>query len=306
MHPEPLERPSPTPALPPVGATSALMGMVVIWALNFSVAKDALRDVPPLAFNALRFPFAAAVVYVALRSRGPLVLPHRRDVGKILAFGILGNVVYQYFFIYGLAHSRAGTASLLLAGTPMMTALLSRAFGQERPPRRVWLGALATFLGIGVVVYSGVGASDARAQDTALGSVLLLCATLCWASYTVGSRPIVQRYGSMSATAWMLWTGTVGVLLMGLPDLLALDLTGLTAATWLAVIYAGALSIGLAYLFWHYGVKSIGNTRTSVFSNLVPALALLIAWITLGEVPTPGQIAGAAVIIGGVTLAQLR
>ena len=74
----------------------------------------------------------------------------------------------------------------------------------------------------------------------------------------------------------------------------------------IGVAYAGAFSIGVAYLIWYYGVRQLGNTRTAVFSNLVPVVALAAAWIHLGEVPHLSQVAGAAVIIGGVTLAQIR
>jgi drug/metabolite transporter (DMT)-like permease len=300
------KEPAGSPAKPKLRAVLALLAMVVIWALNFPLAKDALSDVPPLAFNALRFPLAAVVLFVALRSRGPLSLPRSEDIGKVLALGVLGNMIYQCFFIYGLAYSRAGTASILLAGTPIVTALFTVVLGQEEVPRRTWLGVLATFLGIGVVVFSGAAPTPGAAQDTVIGNVLLLGAVCCWAAYTVGSRPLVQRYGSMPTTAWMLWTGTAGIVLLGIPDLLTLDFALVPLLTWLVVAYAGALSVAVAYLIWHYGVRQIGNTRTAVYSNLVPVLALAFAWLTIGEIPTAGQVAGATVIIGGVTLAQFR
>ena len=69
---------------------------------------------------------------------------------------------------------------------------------------------------------------------------------------------------------------------------------------------SGALSIGVAYLIWYYGVGIIGNTRTATYSNLVPVVALAAAWLHLGEVPSAGQIAGAGVILAGISLAQIR
>lgn len=73
---------------------------------------------------------------------------------------------------------------------------------------------------------------------------------------------------------------------------------------WTGVAFAGIFGIALAYLLWYQGVRYIGNTRTAIYSNLVPVLAILIAWLWLGEVPSVGQIVGAVVIIGGVMLAQ--
>lgn len=285
---------------PPVSPTLALLLMVVVWAVNFSVAKLALATLSPLAFNALRFPLAAAVVWLALRARGPLPLPEPRHRLRILWLGLLGNLVYQQFFIFGLDLTLAGTASVLLAGTPIITAMLSALLGHERVGWRSWTGAAATIVGIVLVV------GTAGEGGSVLGDVLMILASCAWAAYTVGARPLIEHYGPVPVTAWTLSIGTIGVVLVGIPDLLATDLTTVSAGAWLAVVYAGALSIGLAYLIWNYGVRHIGNTRTAVFSNLVPVVALAVAWVWLNEVPQPRQLLGAAVIIAGVSFVQAR
>jgi drug/metabolite transporter (DMT)-like permease len=282
-----------------------LLLMVVIWGINFPVAKAAIAELPPLVFNALRFPMAGLTLYIALRARGRITMPDRADRLRILLLGILGNVCYQQFFIFGLDITRAGTASVLLAATPIITAVFSAAAGHERVGARTWAGVVATFLGIILVVAAGGSARDVGGS-TLLGDMLMLGGSISWAVYTVGSRNLIVRYGALQFTAWTLWIGTAGLLLIGAPDLLRTDLGAVSAAAWAATAYAGALSIGVAYLIWYHGVLHLGNTRTSAYSNLVPVVALLAAWVQLGEVPTAGQVAGAAVIIGGVSLAQVR
>jgi drug/metabolite transporter (DMT)-like permease len=288
----------------PAGPQAALLLMVAIWAVNFSVAKRVLDTVSPLAFNALRFPLAAVVVWAALRWRGRLPLPARADLLRIAALGVLGNIVYQQLFIFGLANTRAGTASVLLAGTPIVTALLSASQRHERVTTSMWIGVLATMSGI-ILVVMGSGQTPGG-TETLFGDLLMLGATVAWAAYTVGSRNLVQRYGSVAMTAWTLWIGAIGILLLGIPDLLEMDLRALSAATWSSIVYAGALSIGVAYLLWYHGVRQLGSTRTAVYGNLVPAVALGVAWVWLGERPGALQFAGAAVILAGVTLAQRK
>ncbi len=277
--------------------------MVTIWAVNFSVAKIAMRHLSPLAFNALRFPLASAALLMLLRGSGPLPVPERAHYLRVIGLGLLGNLVYQQFFIFGLDHTRAGTASLLLAGTPLITALLSARLGHERVRPRVWIGVCCTLLGISLVVLLSARAG-AQERGTLLGALLLIGASVAWAFYTVGARGLVQRYGPVPVTAWTLWIGSLGVFLVGLPDLMATEFRRLTPGIWLAVVYAGVLSIGAAYLIWYNGVRELGNTRTSTYSNLVPVVTLLVAWLWLHETPSLGQLAGAATIIGGVTLAQ--
>jgi drug/metabolite transporter (DMT)-like permease len=281
-----------------------LLLMVLIWGINFPVAKAALVELPPLAFNALRFPFAAAVLYLALRVRGGSGRPLPQDRLRIFVLAVLGNVGYQQFFIFGLDNTRAGTASVLLAATPIITALFSAAAGHERVVARTWIGVVATFAGIILVVTAG--GDHASGESSLLGDALMLSASFSWAFYTVGSRDLIARYGALQFTAWTLWIGTAGLCLIGLPSVLRTDLTAVSPGAWLGVVYAGALSIGVAYLIWYHGVRQLGNTRTAAYSNLVPLVALMAAWLQLGEVPATGQVVGAGVIIAGVTLAQAR
>jgi drug/metabolite transporter (DMT)-like permease len=290
------------PARHPLKAHAALLAMSVIWGVNFAVSKVALQDLSPLAFNALRFPMASALLFLVLRKAGRIPLPTRAELPGVLVLGLLGNLLYQMCFIFGLDRTTAATASLLLAGTPVVTALFTAALGQERIGARVWFGVVATLVGVGLIVLGP--ARGEGGSTTMLGNALMLGAVLAWAYYPVGSRPLVDRHGPVAVTAWTLWIGTAGLFIAGLRDLLDLRFGQIDAMTWACVIYAGVLSIGLAYMFYYYGVSQVGNTRTGAYSNLVPVFALLAAWLWLGETPTVFQVIGAGLIIGGVTVAQ--
>lgn len=280
------------------------MILAVIWGVNFPLIKVGLEVIPPLAFNALRFPMAAAALFVLLRSLGIRARMRRADIAAIVALGVLGNVVYQLLFILGVARTTAGNASLLLATSPAWTVVLSSLTRQETANRAVWGGVATTLVGMVLVVAGGAGMEFQR--STVAGDLLMMAAALAWAAYTVGSRPLVRRYGAMPVTAWTLWIGTVGVLAIGVPSLRTVDLGAITPGIWAIVVYAGVLSISLAYALWNRGVKRLGNSRTAVYSNLVPVVALLTAWIALGERPTGLQLAGAAVILGGLRMTRMR
>jgi drug/metabolite transporter (DMT)-like permease len=219
-----------------------------------------------------------------------------------VVLGVIGNVAYQLLFITGMDLSRAGNASVLLTTSPIFTALLSAWLGHERIRAGAWTGIAAATAGIALVV--GSGADGFRfGTETMRGDLLLVAAAAVWSVYTVGARDPIRKYGSMRVTAWTLWTGAVLLLVVGAPDLLALE-GGITAGVWAAVMYAGFLGLGVSYLLWYQGVKMLGNTRTSTFGNLVPVFAILIAWPMLGEVPNVWQLVGAGIIIGGIHLVR--
>jgi drug/metabolite transporter (DMT)-like permease len=285
-------------------ATDAgLVILAAIWGVNFSVVKVVLEELDPLALNALRFVLAAGALWLLVRRLPGPRRPERRDVGLLVFLGILGNVVYQGCFIFGIDSTLAGNASLLLATTPVWTVILSSVLGHERPTLWVSLGAVGTVTGM-VLVVLGRGDAVSVGGATLKGDLLMIAAAVLWASYTVGSQPLVVRYGAVRVTAWSLWIGTPLLVVWGLPSLLRTDLGSVSALAWAGVVYAGVLSIGLAYLLWYRGVRVMGTSRTAVYSNLVPVAALITAWLWLGEVPRGLQLLGAAVILGGITLAR--
>jgi drug/metabolite transporter (DMT)-like permease len=73
---------------------------------------------------------------------------------------------------------------------------------------------------------------------------------------------------------------------------------------WGSIAYSGVLALVLAYLFWYRGVKVLGPTRTGMYANLQPVIALGVAWAALGEAPHVAQLAGAAFIMAGLLLTR--
>lgn len=276
--------------------------MALIWGSNFTVIKYALEDLLPLSFNALRFTLASVVMlFVSLLRRESFKLAPG-DGRRLFFLGLLGNTCYQSLFITGMAHTRAGNAALILATTPLFTAILGRIRKLEYFTGRGVAGLLLAFGGIVLIVVSGRG--EVSLGETVLGDSLILASTLCWSLYTVGSKQLMDTYGSMKATTIMMTSGTPFLLLVCAPALLAQDWSRVRPVAWAGLAYSGLFAIALAYLIWSYGVRKIGSTRTALYSNITPIIAVLVAWPALGESPKPGQLAGALVIFAGIYLVR--
>lgn len=280
---------------------TALSVMVFVWGVNFAVVKYALAVIEPLAFNALRFVIASVLVYAVLRAQGQFSLPAREDLPRVVVLGLLGNVVYQMCFILGLDRTPAGHASLVLALTPVLTAFLSMLTGHERPGMRTWGGAALSIVGVGLVSGGGV---RVQGRDALVGTLILMGASLAWATYTVGARPVVRRYGSVRTTAWTLWTGALGLVALGTPALARQEWRAVGPAAWGGLVFSATFAIGLAYLIWYRGVERIGNTRTAIFSNLTPVVALFAGVVLLNEQPSALALLGAALTLGGVMVVR--
>lgn len=270
--------------------------------------KLVLDGVPPLAFNALRFPVAAATIALFLLPerlvQRPIRRPERADLLPILGLGLLGNVGYQLLFIWGLDLTRAGNASLFLGTVPVWTAVLAVAFGSETVIARQWIGILGTVAGAALLVVGGQGIALEGA--TLLGDLVMIGAAISWAAFSVGLRPYIQKYGAIPMAAWTLWIGTPILFLLGLPELLRIGPGSLGPTEWAVVVYAGAFSISVAFVLWNVGVRLLGNAQTAIYQNAVPVVALVVSWPLVGEVPATLQVVGAAVILASVRITRRR
>jgi drug/metabolite transporter (DMT)-like permease len=282
----------------------ALAALVFIWASNFSVVKFALRDMSPLAFNGLRFTIASIILWLTVRAGGrPTNIP-KKHWPALIVLGFVGNTIYQVLFIFGIDWTLAGNSALMLATTPVFTTLFSALLRQERAGRLAWAGVALSAVGIALVVLGGTqGVSFS--SSTVRGDLTVLAGAVAWSAYTVGSNPFVRRYGALPVTAITAWIGGVGLLAISIPALLTQDWSVVRPVSWAALIYSGAFAIALAYFIWYYSVKQIGNTRTAVYSNFIPVVALLIAWLMLGEIPTMLQLVGAACILAGTIMVRV-
>lgn len=278
----------------------ALIGMAVIWGVNFSVVKYGTQVMAPIAYNTLRMAIAA-VVLLGIAYARPGRRPEPRDRYRLLALGLLGHFLYQILFVQGLSMTRAGTASLVVAASPAVVAIVARFTGHERLPLKTVAGIAVSIAGVMLVVGGTIQADGARHL---LGDLLILGAVVVWAFYTTWLVPLTQRVESSQVAAWTLVGGVLPLAVVAAPALWRTEWRAVAPLTWGAVAYSGLLAMVVAYLVWYRGVREIGPTRTAMFANLQPIVAVLVAWAILGEVPTLFQGLGASAVIGGLYLAR--
>lgn len=290
------------PIRPAFGVTDVLLfTMAVIWAINFSVIKFATESFDPVALTGLRVGLAALFLLGVAVARDRARIS-RNDLYKLLLLGVLGNGLYQLFFVHGVARTRAGNAALIVGAAPAFIALFARWKGLERVRRLTLVGIGLSLAGVALVIVGSANSSSGEA--TLLGSLLVFFGVLCWTGYTILLQPYTKRIDVVKLSAVTMVGGAVPLLIASTPALIATDWGAVTPSAWMALFYASVVSMGIAYLFWYRGLRVLGPTRTAVYSNLQPIIALLVAWAFLHETPTTFQAIGTATIVAGVFLSR--
>jgi len=277
---------------------------VVFWAVNFSLIKIALREFSPLGFNGIRMVVASVIlVSFFLISREGFSMT-RSDFWKIIVLGLIGNTVFQMFFIHGLNWSTASSTAIVMAMTPVFVALLSTTSKQEKIHWAAWVGIAVSFVGLYLVLTKQPGVFRFSWEEVR-GDLLILFGNLCWAIYTVFSKPLLERMSPLKLTSTTMAVGALFYLPFCLKDLSQLPYSEISLGAWGALLYSSFFALTLSYLIWYGSVKRVGNTKTAIYSNITPILTVIIAYFFIAERITPLQGIGAGIIILGVYFARL-
>jgi drug/metabolite transporter (DMT)-like permease len=279
-----------------------LLLMVVIWGSNFSVIKLALRDFPQVPFNAFRLLLASAVFLAVLAvRRGDEPRLTAADWRRLALLGLVGHLFYQLCFLAGVARTSVANSSLIFGCTPVAVALMAAVAGHDRLTRTRIAGAVLSLAGI----YAIVGPRAAVSADTAVGDALVVGGMLCWSLYSVAAQPLLSRHSPIVVTGWSMAIGTAFYLVLAAVPMARTDWGAISGFSWLLMVASSLLALALAYMIWYTAVQRIGSARTSVYSNLTPVVAMVVAAVWLGEAVNAAQIAGAGLILTGIAVARM-
>ncbi len=278
-----------------------LLATVSLWALNFTVSKYILdHGFRPLAYSSIRYACAALIFAgITLAWEGSLRMA-RRDL-PIIVFCTAVLIWNQLSFVYALRFTTASTVALLFGTLPIFTALLARGSGVEHLPLRFWIAAGLSFSGVALVALGSGGNLSANLK----GDVLALVAAATWAAYSVAIGPLMRKYTPFRLSAVFLLAVTVALSVAGSRQL-AHQSFDFSALVWIGFAFAVLGPLVITNLLWFTAIDRVGPSRASLFANLQPFLAALVALALLSEPITTGQIVGGVAIAGGIVLASRR
>ena len=257
--------------------------------------------------NAFRFAVSALVLggihgWRTRHEPGGFFAPLREHGWTVVGLGMLGYVFYQWCFIVGVNATSAGSAALIISSSPVWTAVIARLIGMEYLPLGAWGGLALSLAGTALVVLAGHASPD-FANDTLFGNGLMLLGAMLWAAYTVFSRPVLKAGVSATGLAFFGILVSLPVLwALGFSEMGQVDWAAVDGTVWLALLFSGGLSTGLAYALWNTAVQRVGPSQTAIYNNLVPVFALSSGVVLIGESVTVYQLMGGALILGGLFL----
>lgn len=279
-----------------VKAIIGALATIAVWATAFPFSKIALQHVDSLTLSVARVVGGAMLMLIIGVVKGLQIPTSWREWGLYIVLGMTGNFVYQVVFNQGLLTIPAATSSIIMALTPMTTALMALVAYKDYMKPIGWLFTITAFAGVAVIIlWNGP-------INVPMGAFWTLFGMILFAIYNIINRGLsLKGHDPITVATWSMFTGAI----MALPFVSqsVANIVVAPVSTWLAIMYLACFSSALGFVFWSYALEHAERVSdVTNFMYLSPVVAAIVAAFLLEEYPNMGLYIGAPVILGSLYL----
>ncbi|KWU64649.1 hypothetical protein AWW70_12430 [Bacillus mycoides] len=277
------------------GIELLILSVVIIWGINYTIAKYGLLEFTAIEFTAVRMMAAAPLLLLLTFFIEKSLYMERKDIPRLIIVSAVGIVLYQTLFMETVQYTSATNASLLISISPIFTTLFSIFLKQEKFSSRKLVGSMIAFVGATLVLVAGHSLASSF-----YGNGIGLITSICWGLYPVLAGPLIKKYSALRVTAWSTLVGAVPLLLLSGPHVFVMPFHITHGMTWFALLYSIFFVTVFGLVMWYIGVQKIGASHTMVYMYITPLVAVLFAAVWANEYVSLQQIIGGIIIFFGL------
>jgi drug/metabolite transporter (DMT)-like permease len=282
----------------------SLAVMMAIWSGNYVAGKIALRHIDVLSLVSLRIELAAAIMLALYfsRRRAPL---RRRDLATFFWLGLFGVAINQGCFTMGLNYTTSSHAVILIALDPIVVLLLASALKLEAFTTGKFVGMVISFAGVVLLETDrAVGQSSFHGGD-----LLTLGCVMGYSIYAVlgkraATRSVGEHYDAVSVNTFMTLVAAILYAPLALRQVRILDWRSVGWAGWSGLVYMALFASVISYTMFNWILRHVDASRVAGVNYLQVPVVIVLAVSILGERPSGHLLSGAALVLGGVYLAE--
>lgn len=263
------------------------------------------RLLHPFALTAIRI-VVTAILFWSLYAVKPVKTGIiSKDYLRLFLCAMAGIVMNQTFTMMGFARTSPIHASLLILTTPITITFLAAWFLKERLTPLKLIGLSLGISGGALLVFSR-DLSSAAGTEQSLGDLFVIMGAMCYSAYVIAVKPMMSKYKATHILQWVFLFGAFASLPIGWNDLAKVEWSSFDLLSWFCLIYVVLGSTFLAYRCMNYGISKLGASVTGSFIYTQPFFATAASMIILHETLSLSKIGAAALIMGGVFMANYK
>ncbi|MFN2189028.1 MAG: DMT family transporter [Candidatus Promineifilaceae bacterium] len=284
-------------------AVAQALLVTFLWSTSWVLIKLGLEDIPALTFAGLRYTLAFLFLLpLAFRRRSEIDLAHvpRKAWLQIAALGLLFYAVTQGAQFFGLAYLPAITVNLLLSFTIIIVVLLGIFFLNEMPTAGQWIGMVIFLVGVAIFFYP-----PEFPGERATGLIVVIIGVIANAVSSILGRDINRRE-TLPPIIITIVSMAIGGLVLLAAGLIFQGLPSLNLSSWGIVLWLAVVNSAFAFTLWNHTLRTLSAMESTLINNTMMIQIPILAWLFLGENPSPLEIIGMILAGFGIVVVQMR
>lgn len=272
---------------------------VFLWASAFPMTKVAQEHFASNALGLIRCT-VASVFLILIGKYSHIHLPKKKDIPMFFLSGLCGFTLYLICFNTGILTLTSATSSIIIAITPILTAVVASVFYKEKINSIGWLSILGAFIGVLVLLlWKGIFSVN-------IGIVWTLGAACVFCAYNFINRNLSHKgYHALEIVTYSMICGTI-MFLFAMPQAAA-QLSSAAPTEVLSLVYLGVFPSAIAYFLWGKAMTYADKTsEVTNFMFVTPLLSTVLGFLILKEMPNAGTFIGGAIIICCIVIFNLK
>jgi len=278
-----------------------VMMSMAFWSLTYIWYKKVFTELSPITVMTFRLGISSLSIFLFAKIINKFQIPDKQDIKRFILLSFFQPFIYFLAESYGVNLVSPTVSAVIISTIPLFIPIAAYLFFKEKISFINILGFIISFAGVLIIVLG----KNLHFEASVKGISFLFIAVLAAVFYSLIIIKIAEKYNSFSIIIWQNFLGTVMFLpLFFIFDYKDFSAENISTDVMINMLYLALLGSSAAYIFFTYGIKNIGVSKASLFTNLIPGFTAVFAWIMLGEHLSIFKIIGILIVIAGLFLGQ--
>ena len=266
--------------------------LVCLWGFDYVAAKNILQYLQPLQLMCLKYTLAFVFVLVLKLLTDRRGIIRKKDIPLFVVCSLTGVILYFLCEYKAMEYIPVSLITIVLAFVPVVSIIIERIVFKRKMTVKIIIGIMISIVGVAVVIGADF---SVLLQGRAIGYLLAFGAVMAWNAFNFISESLTKKYNAVTMAANQLLCTVLLTAPYAICTMPPLGEVLPYAGPW--IMYLGIFSAGCGYLIMPKGLKELGPTISGMFSNFLPVTSTIFGWLFLGQMITPLQMAGGAIVI---------